>query len=97
MPSPTSGPSPDDDPSKDEESHYVKFLTLQAQFDQYPATSETLPDRSAAAGAGQADRDRGRTCGALRRRLPGQSERGRLPGVAPADRRFLQRAASSTC
>jgi len=40
---PDVGPSPDDDPSKDEESHYVKFLTLQAQFDQYPH-KETLPD-----------------------------------------------------
>ncbi len=37
------GPSPDDDPSKDEESHYVKFLTLQAQFEDYKGTSEVRP------------------------------------------------------
>ncbi|QDX25055.1 hypothetical protein FPZ54_02790 [Sphingomonas suaedae] len=37
------GPSPDDDPSKDEESHYVKFLTLQAQFADYAGTSEVRP------------------------------------------------------
>lgn len=37
------GPSPDDDPSKDEESHYVKFLTLQAQFAEYAGTTEQRP------------------------------------------------------
>ena len=37
------GPSPDDDPSKDEESHYMKFLTLQAQFADYAGTSEVRP------------------------------------------------------
>ena len=30
--------APDDDPSKDEASHYVKFLTLQAQFADYVGT-----------------------------------------------------------
>ena len=42
-PIPDVGPGPDDDPSKDEESHYMKFLTLQAQFADYAGTSETLP------------------------------------------------------
>ncbi|MFL6843382.1 MAG: ferritin-like domain-containing protein [Allosphingosinicella sp.] len=37
------GPGPDDDPSKDEESHYVKFLTLQAQYADYEGTTESLP------------------------------------------------------
>jgi hypothetical protein len=43
VPIPDVGPSPDDDPSKDEESHYVKFLTLQAQFADYAGTSEVRP------------------------------------------------------
>lgn len=43
VPIPGIGPSPDDDPSKDEESHYVKFLTLQAQFADYKGTSEQRP------------------------------------------------------
>lgn len=43
VPIPNVGPSPDDDPSKDEESHYVKFLTLQAQFADYAGTSEVRP------------------------------------------------------
>ena len=43
VPIPGIGPSPDDDPSKDEESHYVKFLTLQAQFADYAGTTETRP------------------------------------------------------
>jgi hypothetical protein len=42
-PVPDVGPSPDDDPSKDEESHYVKFLTLQAQFADYAGTAEQRP------------------------------------------------------
>jgi hypothetical protein len=42
-PTPDVGPGPDDDPSKDEESHYVKFLTLQAQFAEYTGTTEQLP------------------------------------------------------
>jgi hypothetical protein len=42
-PVPDIGPSPDDDPSKDEESHYVKFLELQAQFDEYVGCREQLP------------------------------------------------------
>lgn len=42
-PVPYLGPEADDDPSKDEESHYVKFLSLQAQYLQYPFTQETLP------------------------------------------------------
>lgn len=42
-PVPDLGPSPDDDPSKDEESHYVKFLELQAQFADYAGCSEQLP------------------------------------------------------
>jgi hypothetical protein len=43
VPIPDVGPSPDDDPSKDEESHYVKFLTLQAQFADYEGTGEVRP------------------------------------------------------
>ncbi len=43
VPIPDLGPSPDDDPSKDEESHYVKFLTLQAQFADYQGTQEVRP------------------------------------------------------
>ncbi|MFL9841880.1 ferritin-like domain-containing protein [Sphingomonas sp. ST-64] len=43
VPIPDTGPSPDDDPSKDEESHYVKFLTLQAQFADYAGTTEQRP------------------------------------------------------
>lgn len=43
VPIPDVGPSPDDDPSKDEESHYVKFLTLQAQFADYQGTQEVRP------------------------------------------------------
>ncbi len=39
------GPGPDDDPSKDEQSHYVKFLTLQAQFAAYEGSTESLPDQ----------------------------------------------------
>ncbi len=42
-PVPYLGPSADDDPSKDEESHYVKFLKLQAQYAAYATTAETLP------------------------------------------------------
>jgi hypothetical protein len=42
-PIPDVGPGPDDDPSKDEESHYVKFLTLQAQFADYAGTTEVRP------------------------------------------------------
>jgi hypothetical protein len=42
-PVPGFGPSPYDDPSKRENSHYFKFLTLQAQFDEYKSTHETLP------------------------------------------------------
>ncbi len=42
-PVPGKGPGPDDDPSKDEESHYVKFLDLQAQFADYAGSGETLP------------------------------------------------------
>ncbi|HYW16521.1 MAG TPA: ferritin-like domain-containing protein [Allosphingosinicella sp.] len=44
-PVPDIGPGPDDDPSKDEQSHYLKFLTLQAQFADYEGTSESLPDQ----------------------------------------------------
>lgn len=44
-PVPDVGPGPDDDPSKDEQSHYVKFLTLQAQFADYEGTTESLPDQ----------------------------------------------------
>ena len=43
-PVPNLGPDADDDPSKGEESHYVKFLTLQAQYEDYATTTETLPD-----------------------------------------------------
>jgi hypothetical protein len=43
VPIPDVGPSPDDDPSKDEQSHYVKFLTLQAQFADYAGTGELRP------------------------------------------------------
>ncbi|GAA4882847.1 ferritin-like domain-containing protein [Ferrimonas pelagia] len=38
---------PTDDPSGDELSHYYKFLTLQAQFDQYAQRVEQLPDMPA--------------------------------------------------
>lgn len=37
------GPSPSDDPSGYELSHYMKFLTLQAQFADYAGTSEVRP------------------------------------------------------
>ncbi len=43
VPVPSIGPSPDDDPSKQEASHYVKFLTLQAQFTDYAGTTEQRP------------------------------------------------------
>lgn len=43
VPIPDIGPGPDDDPSKDEASHYVKFLTLQAQFADYAGTGEQRP------------------------------------------------------
>lgn len=43
VPIPGTGPSPDDDPSKTEASHYVKFLTLQAQFFDYAGTAEVRP------------------------------------------------------
>ncbi len=43
-PVPYLGPAADDDPSKDEESHYVKFLTLQAQYADYATTTESLPN-----------------------------------------------------
>ncbi|MCJ2189100.1 ferritin-like protein [Novosphingobium beihaiensis] len=39
------GPSATDDRSKREDSHYYKFLKLQAQFAEYPGTAETLPDQ----------------------------------------------------
>ncbi|MDQ0463137.1 hypothetical protein QO010_000885 [Caulobacter ginsengisoli] len=42
-PVPYLGPGDDDDPSKDEASHYVKFLTLQAQYAEYKGTTESLP------------------------------------------------------
>ncbi len=42
-PVPYLGPGDDDDPSKDEESHYVKFVTLQAQYADYATTKESLP------------------------------------------------------
>lgn len=42
-PVPGIGPSPDDDQSKKENSHYVKFLTLQAQYADYKGTTEQLP------------------------------------------------------
>jgi Ferritin-like len=45
VPIPGVGPSPDDDPSKDEASHYVKFLTLQAQFADYAGTTEQRPSQ----------------------------------------------------
>jgi hypothetical protein len=44
-PIPDVGPGPDDDPSKDEQSHYVKFVTLQAQYADYADTTESLPDQ----------------------------------------------------
>ena len=37
------GPGSTDDPTKQEQSHYYKFLTLQAQFADYAGTVETLP------------------------------------------------------
>ena len=43
-PVPNLGAGASDDPSKKESSHYVKFLTLQAQFDAYVGTTETLAD-----------------------------------------------------
>ncbi|WP_448663960.1 ferritin-like domain-containing protein [Sphingomonas sp. CJ20] len=43
VPIPDVGPGPDDDPSKEEESHYVKFLALQAQFSDYAGTTEVRP------------------------------------------------------
>jgi hypothetical protein len=42
-PTPDVGPGPDDDPSKKEQSHYMKFVTLQAQFADYANTTESLP------------------------------------------------------
>jgi hypothetical protein len=42
-PVPYLGPGDDDDPSKDEQSHYVKFLNLQAQYAAYKGTTESLP------------------------------------------------------
>lgn len=42
-PVPYLGPGADDDPSKGEESHYVKFVTLQAQYADYATTTESLP------------------------------------------------------
>lgn len=42
-PVPGMGPSPYDDPTKRELSHYVKFLTLQSQLARYNGTDETLP------------------------------------------------------
>jgi hypothetical protein len=42
-PIPDLGPSPEDDPSKDEDSHYVKFLKLQAQLEDYVGCKEQLP------------------------------------------------------
>lgn len=42
-PVPGIGDEPDDDPTKDEASHYVKFLTLQAQFKDYVGCKEVLP------------------------------------------------------
>ena len=38
-----SGSAPTDDPSKTEESHYYKFLTLQSQLEPYATTTEQLP------------------------------------------------------
>ncbi|RYY27112.1 MAG: hypothetical protein EOP62_08130 [Sphingomonadales bacterium] len=43
VPIPDIGPSPFDDPSKKEDSHYVKFLNLQAQFADYAGTTEVRP------------------------------------------------------
>ncbi len=37
------GPENDDDPSKGEQSHYVKFLNLQAHYVDYAGTTESLP------------------------------------------------------
>jgi hypothetical protein len=42
-PVPYLGPDADDDPSKSEESHFVKFVTLQAQYAAYATTTESLP------------------------------------------------------
>ena len=42
-PVPNLGPGADDDQSKGEESHYVKFMRLQAQYADYAKTRETLP------------------------------------------------------
>jgi hypothetical protein len=42
-PVPWKGESPYDDPSKQENSHYYKFLSLQAQFDEYMHNEEVLP------------------------------------------------------
>jgi hypothetical protein len=42
-PVPYLGPGADDDPSKAEASHYVKFLALQAQYAAYATTQEALP------------------------------------------------------
>lgn len=42
-PVPDVGPGPDDDPTKDEDSHYVKFLKIQAQLDGYADCKEQLP------------------------------------------------------
>ena len=44
-PVPYLGPGADDDPSKHEQSHYVKFVTLQAQYADYADTTESLPDQ----------------------------------------------------
>jgi len=40
---PWEGAQPTDDPSKSEDSHYYKFLSLQAQLVQYPQHREKLP------------------------------------------------------
>jgi hypothetical protein len=42
-PVPDVGPGPHDDPTKDEDSHYVKFLKVQAQLDGYAGCREQLP------------------------------------------------------
>lgn len=42
-PVPYLGPENDDDPSKGEQSHYVKFLNLQAHYADYATTTESLP------------------------------------------------------
>eukprot|EP01035_Chromulina_nebulosa_P003052 gene3052-4168_t len=42
-PVPYLGPENDDDPSKAEQSHYVKFLNLQAHYVDYATTTESLP------------------------------------------------------